>query len=353
VNVDDHITQLWARVSELERRAANMVRHGPVTDVDTKKQLVRIQLGPDADGQPFKSAWTPYAQMAGDFKFHNPPVKGQNMSLFAPGGDPAQAIAVPFTWSSKQTSPSTKEDEHVTTFGAYRKTLTKKSVLIKVQQDHQDNRDAADQEMKLTPQEQNLYSHHLDNLYGGGSVTNPDGSISTIRQITVGTDAGVTNIPTVWDGQILSNSDAISRAQAAGMENFPSYPDEATAQARYDQMHTFMDKDVQTFKQNKEPETTWLIQRDKVRVQVGGNSTVFEATDKKITMSIGNTKMTLEDGKVHVESERIETQGNTYLGDPTASDAVLGDTGSVSNNSPKVFVKATQGASPTAKDTQP
>ena len=94
MNLDDHLVLIWARISELERRLANTIRHAPVTDVDTKKQLVRVRLNPDTEQEVFKSAWIPYAQVAGDFKFHNPPVKDQNMTLIAPGGDPAQGGGV-------------------------------------------------------------------------------------------------------------------------------------------------------------------------------------------------------------------------------------------------------------------
>ena len=41
------------------------------------------------------------------------------------------------------------------------------------------NFDIAVKEMNLTPQEQNLYQHHLSNLLGPGKVNNPDGSTST------------------------------------------------------------------------------------------------------------------------------------------------------------------------------
>lgn len=110
------VSQLAARVAECERRMDSSVRHGKVTDVDTKKQLARIEIG-ERDGTPLKSAWVPYAQIAGDYKSHRPPTKGQQMTLFAPNGEIRQAMLLPFTWSDQNKSPSDKEDEHVTTFG--------------------------------------------------------------------------------------------------------------------------------------------------------------------------------------------------------------------------------------------
>lgn len=98
--------------------------------------------------------------------------------------------------------------------------------------------------LKLTPQEKHLYQHHLDNLTGKGGITTPDGRRETVKQITVGLGNRVYNLPTVWNGKELPPQTAVQRAKAEGLRNFPSYPDEVTAQSRYNQMHEFMDRDV-------------------------------------------------------------------------------------------------------------
>lgn len=113
--IDAH-AELLMRVAEMERKMDNTVRHGKVTDVDTKKQLARIEIG-ERDGKPLKSAWIPYAQLAGDYKSHRPPTKGQQLTMFAPNGEVRQAVLMPFTWSDNNKSPSEKEDEHVATYG--------------------------------------------------------------------------------------------------------------------------------------------------------------------------------------------------------------------------------------------
>lgn len=98
-------------------------------------------------------------------------------------------------------------------------------------------------DLKLTPQELNLYNHHLDELNKGG-VENPDGSISTLKQITVEVDGQHYNIPTIWDGKEVSTEEAIKRAEEKGWDYWPNYHSDEAAQYRYNQMHEYMDKEL-------------------------------------------------------------------------------------------------------------
>jgi len=95
----------------------------------------------------------------------------------------------------------------------------------------------------LTRQEQYLYRHHLHNLSKGG-VVNPDQSISTLYQTTMGYNGRHYNIPTVWDNQILDEDQSRQRALQTGIENFPSYPSAKAADARYQDMHKYLEKDM-------------------------------------------------------------------------------------------------------------
>jgi phage baseplate assembly protein V len=130
--IEEH-AMLLHRVAEMERRQDNQVRHGKVTDIDAEKQLARIEIG-ERDGTPLKSAWVPYAQVAGGYKAHTPPTVGQQMTLFAPNGEVRQAVLLPFTWSNDNQSPSDKADEHVDTFGDKWK-WTRKKDLFHIQLD--------------------------------------------------------------------------------------------------------------------------------------------------------------------------------------------------------------------------
>lgn len=104
--------------------------------------------------------------------------------------------------------------------------------------------------LNLTPQEQALYQRHLDNLNGTGGVDNPptasdpNPSRSSLRQISVQDGDKVYNIPTVYDGKVVPDQEAIARAKAEGIDKFPSYGSHDEAEARYQQMHQFMDKDT-------------------------------------------------------------------------------------------------------------
>lgn len=59
-------------------------------------------------------------------------------------------------------------------------------------------------------------------------VKNEDGSISTVRTISFGTDEGEVLIPTVIDGKVVSDEEAIAHYEKTG-ENFGTFENEASA----------------------------------------------------------------------------------------------------------------------------
>jgi hypothetical protein len=102
----------------------------------------------------------------------------------------------------------------------------------------------ATKEMGLNEQEQFLYQHHLDN-YAKGGVSSAGGTkTSTVLAITVGQDDKTYVIPTVWNNKVVSKDQAIENADKAGFDKFPSYDSREQANARYSQMHTYMDEDM-------------------------------------------------------------------------------------------------------------
>jgi len=107
----------------------------------------------------------------------------------------------------------------------------------------------ADAAMNLTPEEKYLYQTHLQNLYGTGKVVHPDGSISTMLQMSFEGPGGRTySIPTVWGGQALHPREAIGMAErTGGLDRFPSYATGDEAEARYQQLHDYLGRDTQDF----------------------------------------------------------------------------------------------------------
>lgn len=63
-----------------------------------------------------------------------------------------------------------------------------------------------------------ITKHHYDNVRNNAAVRNRDGSLSTVRTIIMGDGTRDYLIPTVWDGEILSDQEAFDRAMASGVE---------------------------------------------------------------------------------------------------------------------------------------
>lgn len=124
---------------------------------------------------------------------------------------------------------------------------------------------AAQQALQLSPQEQALYQRHLTNLTGPGGVDNPDGSRSTLYQSVQEHGGKFYNVPTVWDGKRetepytrgngtvmdVPNSTALANVDKAGWDTFPAYATPEAADARYDQMHGYMDADTAAYMQQR------------------------------------------------------------------------------------------------------
>lgn len=111
------------------------------------------------------------------------------------------------------------------------------------------NMEAAHADMNLTPQEKGLYQRHLDNLYGPGGVDNSDGTRSTLYTSTVTFGDKAYIVPSVHEGKILSNEEADAKAKKDGLDTLPSYSSHEEANARYQKLHDYMEKDTNTYEQ--------------------------------------------------------------------------------------------------------
>lgn len=68
------------------------------------------------------------------------------------------------------------------------------------------------------------------------AITNPDGSISTVRTISVNVDGNEVLIPTVIDGRVVSNSEAIQRYLRSG-QHFGKYKSIGAADRAAERLH--------------------------------------------------------------------------------------------------------------------
>jgi hypothetical protein len=111
---------------------------------------------------------------------------------------------------------------------------------------HRNAAQEAQKALGLTVQERTLYDQHLSNLWGKGGVDHPDGSRSTLLRVSFQSkaDGKFYNVPSVYDGKILSPEEAIDRAKEMGLEQFPSYRSQREADARYERMHRYMESDT-------------------------------------------------------------------------------------------------------------
>ncbi len=74
-------------------------------------------------------------------------------------------------------------------------------------------------------------------LYNRPVVKNPDGSVSTVRSMGIGTDQGETLIPTVSDdGRIMSDAEAVQAFRTTGKQ-LGSFRDVASADAYAKSLH--------------------------------------------------------------------------------------------------------------------
>jgi hypothetical protein len=102
----------------------------------------------------------------------------------------------------------------------------------------------ADDEMQLSPEEKSLYERHWMNLHGKGGVNNPDGTRSTISNMTGEHNGQTYNVPTVYEGRHLDPDQAWRRAEEQGLDTFPHSSSRDYVDQRYDRMHGFMERDT-------------------------------------------------------------------------------------------------------------
>lgn len=88
-------------VAELLRLIQNLVRLGTIAEIDHDAARVRVKSG------DLLTAWVPWlTARAGNTRDWNPPTVGEQAVVFSPGGDTANAIAMPGIYQNAHPAPS-------------------------------------------------------------------------------------------------------------------------------------------------------------------------------------------------------------------------------------------------------
>lgn len=91
--------------AELLRLIHNLVRLGTVAEVDHARARVRVATG------EITTAWLPWLEeRAGTTRTWNPPTVGEQVVVFAPGGDMASAVVLAGLYRTQHPAPSDSAD---------------------------------------------------------------------------------------------------------------------------------------------------------------------------------------------------------------------------------------------------
>lgn len=99
------LNRLIVRVTELERRQANIVRIGTIAEADYQRARVRVAIG------RLRTAWLPWLthRAAGDRSWHAPEV-GEQVLVLAPSGELAAAVVIPAIYQTAHPAPADTPD---------------------------------------------------------------------------------------------------------------------------------------------------------------------------------------------------------------------------------------------------
>ena len=104
-----------ARLDEIERRLANVVRLGTVASVDADRARVRVRYDRGADGAPVLTGWLPWlTHRAGAARTWWAPSPGEQVALLAPGGELPQAAVLPAIYRTTHPAPDSDPAKRVT-----------------------------------------------------------------------------------------------------------------------------------------------------------------------------------------------------------------------------------------------
>lgn len=104
--MQETIDGLMFLIADQERKFSNLIRPGVVESFDPKTNTAICDVG-------FKTHDAPVGNHAGSAKHWHPLKKGQQITLFCPGGDIANAFVLPGGFHDKNAAPSQSADEDI------------------------------------------------------------------------------------------------------------------------------------------------------------------------------------------------------------------------------------------------
>jgi len=90
----DDYQRLLGQIADLRRQMSQQTQKGTVHEVKGTK--LRMSLGKDKDGKDILSPWLNTNNMRGGAREQRFYKKGQNLSIFSPGGDISQGMLMPY-----------------------------------------------------------------------------------------------------------------------------------------------------------------------------------------------------------------------------------------------------------------
>lgn len=157
------VADLRAEVEALRTLVSNMIRVGPVEQIDAEKGY-RLKLGQGADGEPYLSPWLPHPETG---KTSVPLKKGQIVGFLSPTGDPQQGFMTRGGYSDEHQSPNTDMQANVFEDAGVRVVIVSGKLIVTI----------GGATLTISAEGLRIQVGDVDHLIGSGGVTTTGGLI--------------------------------------------------------------------------------------------------------------------------------------------------------------------------------
>jgi len=166
--------------------------------------------------------------------------------------------------------------------------------------------------------------HHYENIANGKAVENDDGSLSTVKTIIVEVDGREVLIPTVWDGQIVDQEEAIRRAMESGIEwpsDEPTEEGRARLQAADDEAHIEFNRNTTA------EEATEMLSptSEDMGFALGGLATIQKGITTPEGLEMANKQFQLDEADADTDGDGELTTREKEIAKAVQRDEILDD----------------------------